>query len=217
MLVDNITYDNQYGRITNLANDGSPNDVTIASAHPASQEWAGVAANSVVIYALDTPVVTTAKAAIAIGSAGQVNLGSIAAVSDPAGKAVVQIQVYDTGAHLSFLQNGQAVTGVSAAHPVTAATLAAVTVVAGAGLTADTLEVRATNGTYWGDWQAITVKAAGGVSAVGPSLVTGLRLEDFATAPTPAVAAAGAGMAGGRALPPEGMPAAWHMLGHFAP
>ena len=63
MLVDNITYQNAAGTITNLAHDGSPADVLIAPAHPAMQEWSGVAASSVVIYALDTPVVTAISTA----------------------------------------------------------------------------------------------------------------------------------------------------------
>jgi hypothetical protein len=213
MLVDNITYENQSGRITNLAKDGSANDVTIASPHPASQEWAGVSANSVVIYALDTPVVAQVGNAAALGSGGRVNLAQIASVSDPAGKAVVQIQVYDRGSHLSFLQNGVAVTGVSAAHPVTAASLAAVTVVASAGLTSDTLEVRATNGTYWGDWETIPVNAAGVSSS---SAVTGFRLEDFSTGLTPAVTVAGAAIAGGRVLVEGDTLPMLHWVGHFA-
>jgi hypothetical protein len=212
MLVDNITYENQLGHVTNLADDGSANDVTIASPHPASQEWAGVSANSVVIYALDTPVVAPVGNAAALGSGGRVNLAQIASVSDPAGKAVVQIQVYDRGSHLSFLQNGVAVTGVSAAHPVTAASLASVTVVASAGLTSDTLEVRATNGTYWGDWETITVTAAG---VAAPPAVTGLRLEDFSTGVAPVAAAVGA-MAGGRVVLEGDTLPMLHWVGHFA-
>ena len=58
MLVDNTTYWNAQSAVINSANDGSSSDIIIQSAHAASQEWSGVAASSVVIYRLDTPVVT---------------------------------------------------------------------------------------------------------------------------------------------------------------
>ncbi len=59
MLVDNATYVNGSGKVTNLANDGSSSDIVVAAPHLASQEWAGVAASSVVIYELDTPIVVS--------------------------------------------------------------------------------------------------------------------------------------------------------------
>jgi hypothetical protein len=219
MLVDNITYENQFGQISNLAKDGSPNDVAIAAPHPASQEWSGVAANSVVIYALDTPVVTPVSASAAsVGSTGRVSLGSLAAVTDPAGKAVTQIQVYDSGSHLSFLLNGVAETGITAAHPLTAASLAAVTVVAATGLSSDTLEIRASNGTYWGDWEALTVKAPSTAAPVGR-----LTLADWVTAPAaPRLESLGAGVAardiaGGRHDAPADLaPVGVHGITHFA-
>ena len=40
MLVDNITYVNGSGQITNPANDGSSSDIIVAAPHAASQEWA---------------------------------------------------------------------------------------------------------------------------------------------------------------------------------
>ena len=60
LLVDNATYVNGSGQVQNYANDGSMSDIIVAAPHAASQEWAGVQANSVVIYELDTPVVTSA-------------------------------------------------------------------------------------------------------------------------------------------------------------
>src|SRR5579872_6314573 len=59
MLVDNITYMNGSGQVTNPANDGSSSDIIVAAPHAASQEWSGVLSSSVVIYELDTPVVST--------------------------------------------------------------------------------------------------------------------------------------------------------------
>ena len=58
MLVDNITYVNGSGQVQNPANDGSSADIIVAAPHPASQELAGVSASTVVIYELDTPIVT---------------------------------------------------------------------------------------------------------------------------------------------------------------
>jgi hypothetical protein len=58
MLVDNITYVNGSGQIQNSAHDGSSNDIIVAGPHAASQEWASVQAYSVVIYELDTPIVS---------------------------------------------------------------------------------------------------------------------------------------------------------------
>ena len=62
MLVDNSTFGNASGQVTNLANDGSSSDIVIAAPHAASQELSGVEASSVVIYELDTPVVVTTVA-----------------------------------------------------------------------------------------------------------------------------------------------------------
>ena len=58
MLVDNVTFVNGSGQVLNPANDGSSADIIIAAPHAASQEFAGVAASTVVIYELDTPIVT---------------------------------------------------------------------------------------------------------------------------------------------------------------
>ncbi|MEJ0049398.1 MAG: putative Ig domain-containing protein [Rhodospirillales bacterium] len=157
MLVDNITYQNQRGQITNLANDGSKNDVLIAPPHPASQEWSGVAANAVVIYALDTPVMTDKLATEALNIGTSALLSTLFTASDPTGRAVTKYQAYNTNAADNLLLGKVVENANSAASAVTATSLASMSLLASLGLTTDTLEVRGYNGTYWGDWQSLAV------------------------------------------------------------
>jgi hypothetical protein len=165
MLVDNITYVGANGAITNSAHDGSASDVLIAAAHPASQEWSGVQASSVVIYALDTPVVAAKAASAALALGGSSTLATLMSVSDPAAKAVTQVQAYAVGSAVSLVVGGKSVVAGSAAAAVTGASLAAIGVKAGSVAGTATLEVRAFNGTYWGDWQSETVKVGSGTAA----------------------------------------------------
>ena len=148
MLVDNITYVDSKGNITNSAHDGQASDITVSAPHAASQEWANVLAKDVVIYELDTPLVTATANGATIKSG--TSLANFFSATDPAGRAVTQWQVYDINA-ADKLAGG---THTTAANAVTVSSLAAVTL-SGAG--ADTLEVRAFNGSYWGDWTAESV------------------------------------------------------------
>ena len=145
-LIDNITYVNGSGQIVNPANDGSASDVTIAAPHPASQEWSSVQAGSVVIYELDTPVVTAATAPTTLASGGKTALGGLLSATDPEGKAVTQYQVYDSATSDSLVTSGGTVAAHSAATAVTISSLSAVTLQAGATACIDTLSVRASNG-----------------------------------------------------------------------
>ena len=157
MLVDNITYENQHGQITNPANDGSASDIIVAPPHPASQEWSGVAANLVVIYALDTPDITDKVATASLNIGTSVLLSTLFNESDPTGRAVKQYQVYNTNTADNILLGKVVEDANSAASAVSATTLASISLEAGAGVTTDTLEVRAYNGSYWGDWQSLAV------------------------------------------------------------
>lgn len=168
MLVDNITYVNAQGQITNPANDGSSNDIIIAAPHAASQEWAGVQASSVVIYELDTPVVTDKVASDSLACLASQSLASLFSATDPAGKAIADWQIYDTAAGDQLVLNGTAYGDHSAASALTATSLASVSLLAGATATTDTLEVRAFNGSYWGDWQSLAV-AIGGTASKPPA------------------------------------------------
>jgi hypothetical protein len=161
MLVDNITYENSRGQITNSANDGSKSDVLIASPHAASQEWSGVSAGSVVIYALDTPAVTDIATATSGVTAGtSVAFSKLFSISDPANKAITKVEVYESSS-VDTLTAGTAATtsALSESSAITATSLSAIGLLT-AGSGTDTIDVRAFNGAYWGDWQSETINVA---------------------------------------------------------
>jgi len=160
MLVDNITYVNSNGSVQNSANDGSGSDVTISAPHAASQEWSGVQATSVVIYELDTPIVTDKVTADTLAYLASQSLGSLFAATDPASKAITEWQVYDTASTDGLTLGGSTYQDHSASNALTAASIASVGLLAGSAATTDTVEVRAYNGTYWGDWQSLNVAIA---------------------------------------------------------
>jgi hypothetical protein len=170
MLIDNITYVNSRGQITNSANDGSSNDIIVSAPHAASQEWSGVQAGSVVIYELDTPVVSATVASVCLAPLASQSLASLFSATDPANRAVTSWQAYDTAASDSLLLNGVVFVAHSAASAVTAASLASVALKAGATATTDMLEVRAFNGLYWGDWQPLSVAVSAPPPPVAPVL-----------------------------------------------
>lgn len=170
MLVDNITYVNSRGAIVNLANDGSSYDVGIAAPHLASQEWAGVAASSVKIYELDTPAVSTLVTVDKVAIGASQLLSQLFSAADPLGKAVTEYQVYDTAGSDAFTVNGVAQTAHSAAQALTVGSLSSVCLVTGSAAGTDTLEVRAFNGSFWGDWQALTVQV-GSAAMLSPPTV----------------------------------------------
>jgi hypothetical protein len=160
MLVDNITYVSSSGQVTNAANDGSSLDITIAAPHIASQEWAGVAASSVVIYELDTPVVTDLVGTETLAFLTQQSLGSLFSATDPANRSITQWQVWDTAVTDSLLLGGVTYQDHSAGSVLTAASLSSISLLTGSSAVTDTLEVRAYNGSYWGDWQSLAVSVA---------------------------------------------------------
>jgi hypothetical protein len=151
MLVDNVTYVNSSGQVQNPANDGSSYDIVVSAPHLASQEWAGVAASTAVIYQLDTPVVTASVASDKLSSLASQPLGSLFSATDPAGKTIASWQVYDTATSDSLVLGGADYGAHSASNALTASTLASISLFAGSTATTDTLEVRAYNGSYWGD------------------------------------------------------------------
>jgi hypothetical protein len=170
MLVDNITYVNGQGQIANPANDGSSSDIIVAAPHAAAQEWSGVQASSVVIYELDTPVVSATVASDSLACLASQSLAPLFTASDPINRAITSWQVYDTAASDSLLLNGTTSSAHSAASAVTTATLASISLHAGATATTDTLEVRAFNGAYWGDWQPLAVSVTAAAAPAAPVL-----------------------------------------------
>jgi hypothetical protein len=156
-LVDNITYENGAGVITNPANDGSAADVLVAPPHLASQEFSGVAASSVVIYALDTPAIADASNSATLVSGKTLALSGLFTATDPAKHAITSYQIYDTATTDSLSLNGVTKSAHSASSALTENSLSGLSLLAGATPTTDTLEIRASNGTYWGDWQSLSV------------------------------------------------------------
>ena len=160
MLVDNVTYVNSGGQVQNLAGDGDSSDIVVSAPHLASQEWAGVAASSVVIYELDTPIVSDTVSIDTLAFLTSQSLGSLFSATDPANKTITLWQVYDTAASDQLVFGGTDDSNHSAADALTVASLAAVALLAGSAATTDTLDVRAFNGTYWGDWESLNVAVA---------------------------------------------------------
>jgi hypothetical protein len=157
MLVDNIEYVNGSGQVQNPANDGSSADIIIAAPHAASQEFAGVSASSVVIYELDTPIVTTDVASDSLACLASQSLGSLFSATDPGNKTITSWQVYDTATSDFLALGGVDYSDHSSSDALTASTLASLSLLAGSTVTTDTLEVRAYNGAYWGDWESLSV------------------------------------------------------------
>jgi hypothetical protein len=158
MLVDNITYVYSNGTIANPANDGSPSDIIVAAPHAASQEFTGVNAAYVVVYQLDTPVCTPV-AALSMTVSGRATLAGDITVSNPvASQAVTEYQLYDTNSADTITVNGLAQSGAhSAAGACTVASLTGVLLNTGSTTGTDTIDLRAFNGLYWGDWAALAI------------------------------------------------------------
>jgi hypothetical protein len=165
MLIDNITYVNSNGSVANSANDGSSQDIKIAAAHLATQEWANVSTSLVKIYELDCPVVSDLMTRDTIKYGASQSLSYLFSAADPLGKAITQYQVYDTSNNESFIVSGAQQSAHSAATALTVSSLSAISLSAGNAADTDTLEVRAFNGTYWGDWQALSVSVTDAAAA----------------------------------------------------
>jgi hypothetical protein len=169
-LIDNITYENSNGSIANSANDGSSSDIVVEAPHAASQEFSGANPADVVIYQLDTPIVTTAASASAL-TGTPLALSSLISAADPsASKSITQYQLYDSAKGASFGVSGTLVTAQSASAAITVKTLSSLTLSYTAAGT-DTVDVRAYNGTYWGDWQTLSVTVAS-LTPAAPKLGT---------------------------------------------
>lgn len=163
MVVDNIAYENQNGQITNSANDGAW-DIIIAPPHAASYEWGLAVPGSVVVYELDCPIITIITPTNSVAAGGSEQLAPLFIASNPlASQAITEYQFYDTrtggAANDSFLVNGSNIFANSATNAVTvdASDLSTVRLQAGNTGGIDTIDVRAFNGSYWGDWRKFTV------------------------------------------------------------
>jgi len=158
-LIDNITYEYSNGTIQNAANDGSASDIIVAAAHAATQEFNGVNPTNVVVYELDTPTVHDLVSSLTLAERATKSMSTLFAVSNPlASQAITEYQVYDTNTADSITLNGVAQTADhSAAAAANVSSLTAVSLLAGAAAGSDTIEIRAFNGSYFGDWQSLAV------------------------------------------------------------
>ncbi len=169
MLVDNVTYENSAGKITNAANDGSASDVLIAAPHAAAQEFAGVQASTVVIYQLDVPTVTAKSATDSVAAKATQALSALFSATDPGNKAITEYQIYDTSSAGGFTVNGVSQAAHSATSALTLTSLSSTNYVAGASSGSDTIEIRAFNGSYWNDWGSLAVSVT---SPAAPPVVS---------------------------------------------
>lgn len=172
MLVDNITYVNGAGTILNLANDGSAQDVTIAAPHLADIEWSGVSASSVVIYRLDTPLVSILPTQLTLDAGDDETLSNLFIASDPAGRPIEQYQVYIDGSSDQLLVAGSGVAAVSAADAITTNSLSDIAVQRGSSADSDVISVRAFNGLFWGDWTTLPASGTANSTTITPSMAT---------------------------------------------
>ena len=160
MLIDNADFG------TNLAHDGDSNDLIIEGPHLASQEWSAATANDVVIYRLDTPVISESVSSATMLTGASLSLSGIFSAADPFNAAVTEYQVYDTASADWLTAGGTAVAAHTAGTADTVSSLSGVCLVGGASTGADTVEVRAYNGSYWGDWEALAVTVQAGTAPV---------------------------------------------------
>jgi hypothetical protein len=167
-LIDNVTYVNNAGAILNPANDGSSSDIIVSAAHAASQEWSGVNPADVVIYELDAPVVSTLVSADNLAGKAAQTLAALFSAKDPEGKTLNEYQVFDTASTDSFTVSGTSESAHSAGTAITVTSLSAIALQAGSSAATDTVEVRAFNGSYWGDWETLQVSVG---SATAPPTI----------------------------------------------
>ena len=165
MLIDNMTVTGPGGKILNSANDGSPRDIIIQAPHLASQEWPGVLTSNVKIYQLDVPIVTATAAATTMASKltqkTALTLAPWFTATDPAGKAIQQWQVYNSAASDSLTLSGIAKDAHSEENALTTTSLSAICLLTGPQNCTDTINVRAYNGSWWGDWTTLNVTVSG--------------------------------------------------------
>jgi hypothetical protein len=147
------------------SSDGAAHDIVIDGPRQMLSWAIGPDLDNVVIYRLDAPVVTV-TAPMAMHSGDGAAIAPLISTLDPAGKAITGYQVYSSGAGNLLANDALLVTAHSAATAVSidAAAMAALAYKAGAA-GSDSIMLRATNGSYWGDWQTIPVAVGSGVQS----------------------------------------------------
>ena len=157
-LIDNQAVVGPNGEIVNIAVNGHSDDIIIESPHSALQEWSGVQGSSVVIYRLDTPVMTTTENAATIAAGSVLNLSSLFSAIDPASSPILSYQVSIRNHNDSLDVAGASGLGYSISNPITINSLSQASFSAGLLGGSDVIAVRAFNGSYWGDWKTISLQ-----------------------------------------------------------
>ena len=152
------------------ANDGSAADIVIGDPRSLLSLIISSDPASVVIYRLDAPVIdVTAPLCLAAGASR--GISDLFSVSDPAGRSIVSVQVYDSSTDGSFSGTGaaqaaQIAHSAATALTVPAADLAGLRFHAGGDAGSDAaLWLRAFNGSYWGDWQRLPLAQGSSLQA----------------------------------------------------
>ena len=172
MLIDNIEYVYSNGSIENTAHNGSNSDIIIAAPHAATQEFDGVNPSDVVVYELDTPTVSDLMTSVTLAERASESLASLFTASNPLrSQTITEWQVYDTDAN-DLITVGGVVQSAdhSAAHAATVTSLSSAALLAGVVAGTDTIEIRAFNGSYWGDWQSLTASVTATPAPRAPTI-----------------------------------------------
>jgi hypothetical protein len=157
---------------SNSANDGSSSDIIIQPPHSLGETLnqyfianGGAVPASIEVYRLDTPIITALAAPSTLHGGSSVTLDGLFSAADPAGKAITGYQVYDSASGNVFSVGGTQQSAHSAATAISVGSLGSIALVEATAGGSDVLEVRGFNGTYWGDWQSLTVTASPDLTA----------------------------------------------------
>jgi hypothetical protein len=170
-LVDNIQWFYANGQPANASS--TPGDIIVSAPFSGSAEFASALPGSVVVYELNCPVITVTAPTSSVGASGTHLLAPLFTATNPvASQAVTEYQIYDIGtggATADVFEIGNTPESAqSAANALTlsAAQMASAELIAGSSPGTDTVEVRASNGEYWGDWASFTIN----ITAASPSV-----------------------------------------------
>ena len=125
-----------------------------------------------VIYELNTPIVSARVSSDSLACKATQTLSSLFTAVDPANTAITEWQAYDTATSDMLVLGGVDYQDHSAASALTTTSLSALSLLAGSAATRDTLEVRAFNGTYWGDWTSLAVAVVASGQVASPPVLT---------------------------------------------
>lgn len=113
------------------------------------------------IYELDTPVVSALVTSDTLALHVSQSLAPLFSAFDPGNRLTTSRQIYNTALSDSLIMSGVSHSNHSVGSALTTSSVGLVSLLTGGAATTDTLEVRAYNGLYWGDWQSLSVAIGG--------------------------------------------------------